>query len=313
MQQAGVKRALVVVAAVVLIAALLFAVVLSAEGGEAEAAALKRGSTGDKVSEMQRKLKNWGYYDGSVDGIFGSGTESAVKFFQRKNGLSADGIVGSATAAALGMTLSGSSSSQTGGVSSGVLKRGSTGDKVSEMQRKLKDWGYYDGSVDGIFGSGTESAVKFFQRKNGLSADGIVGSATAAALGMTLSGSSSSGGGSVTSSDLNLLARVVYGEARGEEYVGQVAVAAVVLNRVASPSFPNTIAGVVYQAGAFDCVSDGQINLTPNDTAMRAAEDALNGWDPTYGCLFYYNPRTATSAWMLSRPVKLVIGQHNFC
>ena len=232
MQQAGVKRALVVVAAVVLIAALLFAVVLSAEGGEAEAAALKRGSTGDKVSEMQRKLKNWGYYDGSVDGIFGSGTESAVKFFQRKNGLSADGIVGSATAAALGMTLS---------------------------------------------------------------------------------GTSSSGGGSVTSSDLNLLARVVYGEARGEEYVGQVAVAAVVLNRVASPSFPNTIAGVVYQAGAFDCVSDGQINLTPNDTAMRAAEDALNGWDPTYGCLFYYNPRTATSAWMLSRPVKLVIGQHNFC
>ena len=173
MQKAGVKRALVVVAAVVLIAALLFAAVLSAEGGEAEAAALKRGSTGDKVSEMQRKLKNWGYYDGSVDGIFGSGTESAVKFFQRKNGLSADGIVGSATAAALGMTLSGASSSQTGGVSSGVLKRGSTGDKVSEMQRKLKDWGYYDGSVDGIFGSGTESAVKFFQRKNGLSADGI--------------------------------------------------------------------------------------------------------------------------------------------
>ena len=180
------------------------------------------------------------------------------------------------------------------------------------MQQKLENWGYYSGSVDGIFGSGTESAVKMFQRTNGLTADGIVGSATAAALGMTLTGGTSSGGSS-TSSDLNLLARVVYGEARGEEYVGQVAVAAVVLNRVKSSSFPNTIAGVVYQAGAFDCVADGQINLSPDSTAMKAAQDALNGWDPTYGCLFYYNPRTATSAWMLSRPVKLVIGEHNFC
>ena len=198
-----------------------------------------------------------------------------------------------------------------------VLKQGSTGDKVREMQQKLKSWGYYDGSADGIFGTATESAVKYFQRRNGLSADGIVGSATAAALGITLSGASGSSsgnaGGSVTSSDLNLLARVVYGEARGEAYVGQVAVAAVVLNRVESASFPNTIAGVVYQSGAFDCVADGQINLTPDSTAVKAAQDALNGWDPTYGCLFYYNPATATSAWMLSRPVKLAIGNHNFC
>lgn len=199
-----------------------------------------------------------------------------------------------------------------GGAEAAVLKRGSTGSDVRTMQQKLKNWGYYSGSVDGIFGSGTESAVKLFQRTNGLTADGIVGSATAAALGMTLTGGTSSGGSS-TSSDLNLLARVVYGEARGEEYVGQVAVAAVVLNRVKSSSFPNTIAGVVYQAGAFDCVADGQINLSPDSTAMKAAQDALNGWDPTYGCLFYYNPRTATSAWMLSRPVKLVIGEHNFC
>lgn len=199
-----------------------------------------------------------------------------------------------------------------GDAEAAVLKRGSTGSEVRTMQQKLKNWGYYSGSVDGIFGSGTESAVKLFQRTNGLTADGIVGSATAAALGMTLTGGTSSGGSS-TSSDLNLLARVVYGEARGEEYVGQVAVAAVVLNRVKSSSFPNTIAGVVYQAGAFDCVADGQINLSPDSTAMKAAQDALNGWDPTYGCLFYYNPRTATSAWMLSRPVKLVIGEHNFC
>ena len=198
-----------------------------------------------------------------------------------------------------------------------VLKQGSTGDKVRETQQKLKSWGYYDGSADGIFGSGTRSAVIYFQRVNGLPADGIVGSATAAALGITLSGasgsSSGSSGGSVTSSDLNLLARVVYGEARGEAYVGQVAVAAVALNRVESASFPNTIAGVVYQSGAFDCVADGQINLTPDSTAVKAAQDALNGWDPTYGCLFYYNPATATSAWMLSRPVKLAIGNHNFC
>lgn len=313
MENSAMRRICLGCAALVLVAVMLCALLLTADADTAHAAVLKQGSTGDKVSEMQRKLKDWGYYDGSVDGIFGSGTREAVKYFQRTNGLTADGVVGSATAAALGMTLSGTSSSGGGATSSGVLKRGSTGDKVKEMQRKLKSWGYYDGSADGIFGSGTESAVKYFQRTNGLTADGVVGSATAAALGMTLSGASSGGGGGITSTDLDLLARVVYGEARGESYVGQVAVAAVVLNRVESASFPNTIAGVVYQAGAFDCVADGQINLTPDDTAVKAAQDALNGWDPTYGCLFYYNPRTATSAWMLSRPVKLVIGQHNFC
>ena len=313
MENSAMRRICLGCAALVLVAVMLCALLLAADADTAHAAVLKQGSTGNKVSEMQRKLKNWGYYDGSVDGIFGSGTREAVKYFQRTNGLTADGVVGSATAAALGMTLSGTSSSGGGASFSGVLKRGSTGDKVKEMQRKLKSWGYYDGSADGIFGSGTESAVKYFQRTNGLTADGVVGSATAAALGMTLSGTSSSGGGGITSTDLDLLARVVYGEARGESYVGQVAVAAVVLNRVESASFPNTIAGVVYQAGAFDCVADGQINLTPDDTAVKAAQDALNGWDPTYGCLFYYNPRTATSAWMLSRPVKLVIGQHNFC
>ena len=147
------------------------------------------------------------------------------------------------------------------------------------IQQKLKRWGYYTGSVDGIYGSKTREAVKYFQRKNGLSVDGIVGPKTAAALGMTLSGSSSSS--SQSSSDLNLLAHCVYAEARGEPYIGQVAVAAVILNRVKSASFPNTIAGVIYQPYAFSSVSDGQINLTPNDTAYKAAQDALNGWDPT--------------------------------
>ena len=198
-----------------------------------------------------------------------------------------------------------------------ALRVGSRGEEVKQLQTKLKRWGYYTGAVDGIFGSGTKKAVEHFQRKNGLTVDGIVGSATAKALGLTLSGSSSSGssGGSSSSSNsgnLYLLARLVYGEARGEPYVGKVAVAAVVLNRVKSPSFPNTISGVIYQSGAFDAVSDGQINLTPDEDSLRAARDALNGWDPTGGCLYYYNPATATNGWIWSRTVQLSIGKHNF-
>lgn len=193
-----------------------------------------------------------------------------------------------------------------------TLKQGSRGDLVKTVQQKLIKWGYLKGSADGIFGAKTKTAVIAFQKKNGLTADGIVGTRTAQALGISLS-STTSTSSSTSSTDLNLLARVVYGEARGEPYTGQVAVAAVVLNRVRSSSFPNSVAGVVYQSGAFDCVSDGQINLTPNRSAYNAAKDALNGWDPTYGCLFYYNPRTATSKWMLSRTVKLSIGNHAFC
>lgn len=189
-----------------------------------------------------------------------------------------------------------------------VYKQGSTGSVVKTIQTKLKNWGYYTGSVDGIFGAKTTAAVKAFQKKNGLTVDGVVGSKTAAAMGITLSGATSSSSG-----DSYLLARLIYAEARGEPYTGQVAVGAVVLNRVKSSSFPNTVSGVIYQAGAFDVVSDGQINLTPNDTAIRAAQDALNGWDPTYGCLYYYNPATATSKWMLSKTVHLTIGNHVFC
>lgn len=176
------------------------------------------------------------------------------------------------------------------------------------VQTKLKRWGYYKGSVDGIYGPKTKEAVRYFQRKNGLAVDGIVGPKTASALGMTLSGSKTT----QSSSDLNLLARCVYAEARGEPYTGQVAVAAVVLNRVRSASFPNTIAGVIYQPYAFTAVNDGQINLTPNQTAYKAAQDALNGWDPTYGCLYYYNPKTATSSWIWSRQTVVTIGKHVF-
>ena len=195
-----------------------------------------------------------------------------------------------------------------------LSKYGSRGDEVRQIQTKLKNWGYYSGSVDGIYGSATLSAVKSFQKKNGLTVDGIAGTKTLQAMGIYNSSSSSSTSSSnVNSSNLNLLSRVVYGEARGESYTGQVAVAAVVLNRVKSSSFPNTISGVVYQSGAFDCVSDGQINLTPNATARKAAQDAINGWDPTYGAIYYFNPATATNKWIWSRPMTVTIGKHRFC
>lgn len=191
-----------------------------------------------------------------------------------------------------------------------LSKYGSRGDEVIKIQTKLKRWGYYNGNIDGIYGVQTLNAVKYFQRKNGLAVDGIAGPKTLAAMGIT---SSSSGSTSTNSSNLNLLARVIYGEARGEPYTGQVAVGAVCLNRVKSSSFPNTLAGVVYQAGAFDAVKDGQINLTPNSTAIKAAQDALNGWDPSYGAIYYFNPSTATNKWIWSRPMTVTIGKHRFC
>lgn len=181
------------------------------------------------------------------------------------------------------------------------------------VQTKLKRWGYYKGSVDGIFGAKTKAAVKAFQKKNGLAVDGIVGPKTAAALGMTLSGkTSTTDNSSISNSDLNLLAKCVHAEARGESYVGQVAVAAVILNRVKSPDFPNTISGVIYQPWAFTAVNDGQINLSPNQTAFNAARDALNGWDPTYGALYYYNAKTATSKWIYTKTTTVTIGNHIF-
>lgn len=193
-----------------------------------------------------------------------------------------------------------------------LSKYGSRGNEVTQIQTKLKRWGYYKGSIDGIYGSQTQAAVRYFQSKNGLTVDGIAGTKTLAAMGIT-SSSNNSGSGSTTSNDLNLLTRIIYGEARGESYTGQVAIAAVVLNRVKSSKFPNSVAGVIYQPGAFTAVSDGQINLTPNATAKKAAQDALNGWDPTYGAIYYFNPNTATNKWIWSRPVTVVIGKHRFC
>ena len=202
-----------------------------------------------------------------------------------------------------------------------ILRQGAKGGEVKEVQRRLKLWGYYKGSVDGVFGSGTRSAVISFQKKNGLKADGVVGKATYKALGMNSSyqalagqsGNNTSGSvNGFSSSDVYLLARTIYAEGRGEPYTGQVAIGAVVLNRVRDNAFPNTISGVVYQKHAFTAVSDGQINLTPNDTAMKAARDAINGWDPTGGALYYYNPAVATSSWIFDRQTVTVIGKHVF-
>ena len=191
-------------------------------------------------------------------------------------------------------------------VGAASYQKGASGQKVTEIQTKLKNWGYYDGTVDGVFGSGTEKAVKKFQQKNGLTADGKVGPATLAALGI-------SGQTGAATGDEQLLARLISAEARGEPYLGQVAVGAVVLNRVEHPSFPNSISGVIYQAGAFSCLQDGQFDEPVADSAYRAAREALAGADPTGGAIYYFNPVTATSQWIWSRPLILTIGKHRFC
>lgn len=194
-----------------------------------------------------------------------------------------------------------------------ILTWGSSGEQVRIVQTKLKNWGFHSGAVDGVYGADTYRAVRRFQRKHGIEEDGIVGGVTAQKLGITLGGSTTTSGNSINrSEDVYLLARAIHGEARGEPYIGKVAVGSVILNRVNSSEFPSTIAGVIYQPLAFTAVADGQINLTPNEEALKAARDALNGWDPTYGCKYYWNPQTATSKWIWSRKVMLKIGKHWF-
>ncbi len=196
--------------------------------------------------------------------------------------------------------------------SADLYKKGSSGQVVTEIQTRLKNWGYYSGTVDGLYGSLTEEAVRWFQQKNGLSVDGQVGDQTLAALGISPSGGGG-GSGASQSGDLYLLARLISAEARGEPYVGQVAVGAVVLNRVEHPSFPNSISGVIFQPGAFSCLDDGQFDQPVAESAWRAAQEALNGYDPSYGAIYYFNPATATSRWIWSRPLIVVIGSHRFC
>ncbi|PKM74511.1 MAG: spore cortex-lytic enzyme [Firmicutes bacterium HGW-Firmicutes-16] len=187
-------------------------------------------------------------------------------------------------------------------------KKGSTGSVVTQIQKVLKNQGFYGGRIDGVFGSGTETALKGFQKEYGLTADGKAGPKTLAAMGISQGTTKSSNSG-----DVDLLARVISGEARGEPYSGQVAVGAVVLNRVNSPVFPNTISGVIYQQGAFTCLTDGEFNKPVVDSAYRAARDAINGVDPCGGAIYYFNPSTATNKWIWSRPLIVVIGKHRFC
>ena len=182
---------------------------------------------------------------------------------------------------------------------------GSSGDEVIQIQKKLKQWGYYNGAIDGSYGNKTYQAVKNFQSKNGLTADGVAGTKTLEALGISTKKTTAN-------NNVNLLARAISGEARGEPYEGQVAVGAVILNRVNSSKFPNTLAGVIYQSGAFDSVKDGQINMEPTSAALKAAQDALSGWDPTGGCIYFFNPSTSTSKWIWSRPIVRTIGKHCF-
>lgn len=269
---------------------------------------ITKGKTDFNVAAVQARLKTLGYYRSTVDGMWGKGTLTAVMRYQSDGGLAVDGVVGGGTARKLGITLYNVEKS-------GGIVKGKTAENIRKLQTALKSIGYYTSTVDGAWGRRTMCAVMSYQSDHGLTVDGVVGSATEKALGITLGTGSSGGTGStdnVSESDLNLLARCVYGESRGEPYTGQVAVAAVVLNRVRSSKFPNTIKGVIYQAGAFTAVSDGQINLTPNQSAYNAARDALAGWDPTGGCLYYYNPDTATSSWIWSLTVHIKIGNHNF-
>ena len=196
---------------------------------------------------------------------------------------------------------------------SGYSAIGSRGKEVRNIQQRLKDWGYYKGSVDGIYGTATRKAVIAFQKKHGITADGICGIKTLELIGLPTGVDTSSSYNGYSASDYRLLARLISAEARGEPYLGQVAVGAVVLNRIEHPSFPNSMSGVIYQKGAFSCIDDGQFYVAVEDSCYSAARDALNGLDPSGGAIYYFNPSTATSKWIWSRPLIKTIGKHRFC
>lgn len=182
------------------------------------------------------------------------------------------------------------------------IEVGSANGDVWDLQYRLYTLGYYTQTIDGKFGANTNAAVTAFQRDYGLKVDGIVGSQTWASLQKY----------SLNHSEMDILAHLIHSEARGESYTGQVAVGAVVMNRIQSPEFPNKIYDVVFQAGAFTAIDDGQYWLTPDSTAYRAALDAVRGWDPSGNALYYFNPVTATSKWIWSRPQTITIGNHIF-
>lgn len=199
--------------------------------------------------------------------------------------------------------------SQTDTADTPVLSRmGSRGSEVRAIQEKLKERGLYSGNIDGIFGTLTEAAVRRFQKQQGLTVDGIAGPATLKRLGITIGTIPAA-----TDNNVYLLARIISAEARGEPYTGQVAVGAVVLNRIEHPSFPDTLSGVIYQNDAFTAIVDGQFDEPIADSAYQAARDALNGADPSGGAIYYYNPDKTSNQWIRTRPVIKRIGNHLFC
>jgi len=263
---------------------------------------LQKGMSGADVAALQQKLSRAGYWVGAIDGKYGTNTFNAVIALQRNKGLTPDGVAGLRTLMAL---------------NNRELRRGMAGSDVVALQRKLREWGYAVGSIDGQFGYRTEQAVKGFQRNHGLLVNGMVGPYTSAALcgervGGIRTATPAISRGSFSRNEIDLLARLIHAEAKGEPYEGQVAVGAVVLNRIKSSQFPNTMAGVIYQRFQFDVVQFGQINQPANQTAYKAAQDALAGWDPSYGSLYFYNPKTSISRWIFSRPVVRQIGNHVF-
>ena len=263
------------------------------------------GSRGREVIQIQQRLHELGYEPGKADGHYSGATADAVRAFQMDQGIPTDGIAGPDTLRALGI----SGGQAAGGLLSGVYRQGDSGDGIRQIQEALARLGYYTGSPDGIYGSGTALAVQTFQQAHSLYPDGVTGSATLRALGL----SSPSAGGSLSDSDYQLLSRLVSAEAGDEPYSGQVAVAAVILNRVEHPSFPDTISAVAYQPGAFAAMTDGQVPQPVSESALRAAKDALNGADPSGGAVYYFNPDKSGNKWIRSRPVIKTIGSHIFC
>lgn len=293
------------------------------------AAILKKGAKGGDVYELQGRLRHLGFYTGSVDGVFGQRTYLAVRLFQYEFGLKIDGVVGPKTKLKLWKSTKHWRPGARAKAKETILKRGARGGDVWDLQGRLKYIGFYTGKVDGHYGERTYRAVRLFQYEFGLKIDGVVGGKTLQKLraatknytpdkigkkkpekGKTVSIPKSSYG--FSNSDMKLLAQAVYAEGRGEPYIGQVGIAAVILNRIESEKFPDTVSGVIFQPLAFEAVADGQIWMQPDEEAKKAVRDALNGWDPSGGALYYFNPVRATSKWIWSRPQIKKIGKHIF-
>lgn len=254
------------------------------------ATALSYGARGEQVRQVQTRLIYLGYLRDTADGIFGSKTRSAVVSFQRDKGLAADGVVGAMTLKAL------------------ALSSDLSWQQIKQVQQKLAEKGLYSGKIDGVYGALTANAISEFQQNAGLRIDGIAGKETFKALGL-----SEPAAGPTDDTEINLLARIISAESRGESYEGQVAVGAVIVNRISHPSFPSSLSGVIYQPGAFTAIVDGQFDQPISESAYRAARDALSGIDPTGGAIYYYNPSTATNVWIRSRQIVKQIGKHVFC